>query len=166
MTVANSILLFRAQFLHLAKYNLGKVNLEAMLVSRFPSYSRGGPMPLAGAPRDLYTQLLACSSSQSVVAIIATTLFACQFVLWFFPSLPPSWCGLGKYWVGKYSTELFSVMVPGGGRSEGLPWIPPSHARALPSSTNFEGTNAQAHLLVMSLNKNHTPGLFRFRALN
>ena len=26
-------------------------------------------MPLAGAPRDLYTQLLACSSSQSVVAI-------------------------------------------------------------------------------------------------
>ena len=69
MTVANSILLFSAQFLHLAKYNLGKVNLEAMLVSCFPSYSRGGPMPLAGAPRDLYTQLLACSSSQSVVAI-------------------------------------------------------------------------------------------------
>ena len=26
-------------------------------------------MPLAGAPHDLYTQLLACSSSQSVVAI-------------------------------------------------------------------------------------------------
>ena len=40
-----------------------------MLVSSFPSYTRGGPMPLAGAPRDLYTQLLACSSSQSVVAI-------------------------------------------------------------------------------------------------
>ena len=33
VTVANSILLFSAQFLHLAKYNLGKVNLEAMLVS-------------------------------------------------------------------------------------------------------------------------------------
>ena len=55
--------------LNVAKCNLGKVNLEAMLVSCFPSYSRGGPMPLAGAPRDLYTQLLACSSSQSVVAI-------------------------------------------------------------------------------------------------
>ena len=50
----------------MAKCNLGKVNLEAMLVSCFPSYIRGGPMSLAGAPRDLYTQLLACSSSQSV----------------------------------------------------------------------------------------------------
>ena len=40
-----------------------------MLVSRFPSYTKGGPMPLAGAPCDLYTQLLACSSLQSVVAI-------------------------------------------------------------------------------------------------
>ena len=56
-------------WLHVAKCNLGKVNLEAMLVSSFPSYSWGGAMPLAGAPRDLYTQLLACSSSQSVVAI-------------------------------------------------------------------------------------------------
>ena len=49
--------------LNVAKCNLGKVNLEAMLVSSFPSYSWGGPMPLAGAPHDLYTQLLACSSS-------------------------------------------------------------------------------------------------------
>ena len=48
----------------MAKCNLGKVNLEAMLVSSFPSYAGGGPMPLAGGPRDLYTQLLACSSSQ------------------------------------------------------------------------------------------------------
>ena len=55
--------------IYVAKCNLGKVNLEAMLVSSFPSYTRGGPMPLAGAPHDLYTQLLACSSSQSVVAI-------------------------------------------------------------------------------------------------
>ena len=49
--------------LNVAKCNLGKVNLEAMLVSSFPSYTRGGPMPPAGAPRDLYMQLLACSSS-------------------------------------------------------------------------------------------------------
>ena len=55
--------------LNVAKCNLGKVNLEAMLVSCFPSYIRGGPMYPAGAPRDLYTQLLACSSSQSVVSI-------------------------------------------------------------------------------------------------
>ena len=54
---------------NVAKCNLGKVGLEAMLVSGFPSYSRGGPMPLAGAPRDLYTQLLACSSSKSVVLL-------------------------------------------------------------------------------------------------
>ena len=40
---------------NVAKCNLGKVNLEAMLVSSFPSYNRGGPMPLAGVPRDLYT---------------------------------------------------------------------------------------------------------------
>ena len=60
---------YRFGFLDVAKCNLGKVNLEAMLVSCFPSYIRGGPMSLAGAPRDLYTQLLACSSSQSVVSI-------------------------------------------------------------------------------------------------
>ena len=60
--------------------NLGKVNLEAMLASSFPSCTSGGLMPLAGAPCDLYMQLLASSSSQSVVAIAC---FACQFVLWF-----------------------------------------------------------------------------------
>ena len=40
---------------NVAKRNLGKVtvNLEAMLVSSFPSYTRGGPMPLAAAPCDL-----------------------------------------------------------------------------------------------------------------
>ena len=53
----------------MATCNLGKVNLEEMLVSSFPSYTRGGPMPLAGATRDLYTQLFASNSSQSVVAI-------------------------------------------------------------------------------------------------
>ena len=129
----------------MAKCNLGKINLKAMLVSSFPSYTRGSPMPLAGAPRDLYqgcalaepggpwrltfalgrlgnlrffiqiicwapwilqfqstglpsiflraqpclyTQLLACSSLQSVVAI------ACSLrTIWcfgFFPTLPPS----------------------------------------------------------------------------
>ena len=54
---------------NVAKCNLGKVKLKAMLVSSFPSYTRGGPMPLAGAPCDLYTKLLACSSLQSVIAI-------------------------------------------------------------------------------------------------
>ena len=74
--------------LNVAKCNLGKVNLEAMLVSSFPSYTRGGPMPLAGAPRDLYTQLLACSSSQSVVAIACCLRAILCFG--FLPSLPPS----------------------------------------------------------------------------
>ena len=74
--------------LNVAKCNLGKVNLEAMLVSSFPSYSWGGPMPLAGAPRDLYTQLLACSSSQSVVAIACCLCAILCFG--FIPSFPPS----------------------------------------------------------------------------
>ena len=76
--------------INVAKCNLGKVNLEAMLVSCFPSYSRGGPMPLAGAPCDLYTQLLACSScssSQSVVAI-ACCLRASLCFGFSHPSLP------------------------------------------------------------------------------
>ena len=74
----------------MAKCNLGKVNLEAMLVSCFPSYSMGGPMPLAGAPGDLYMQLLACSScssSQSVVAI-AYCLRASLCFGFSHPSLP------------------------------------------------------------------------------
>ena len=75
-------------------------------------------MPLAGSPRDLYTQLLACSCLQSVVAI-ACCLRATLCFGFPHPSLPPSWCGLGKYWVGKCSTELFSLTVPGGGRSQG-----------------------------------------------
>ena len=74
--------------LNVAICNLGKVNLESMLVSSFSSYTGGGPMPLAGAPRDLYTQLLACSSLQSVVAI-ACCLHAI-LCFGFFPSLPPS----------------------------------------------------------------------------
>ena len=40
----------------------------------------------------------------------------------------------------------------GGGALSGLPWIPPPLAKALPGFTNFVGTNAQAHLFVMSLN--------------
>ena len=67
--------------------NLGKVNLESMLVSSFSSYTGGGPMPLAGAPRDLYTQLLACSSLQSVVAI-ACCLRASLCFGFSHPSLP------------------------------------------------------------------------------
>ena len=53
-------------FFSVAKCNLGKLNLEAMLISSFSSYTRGGPVPLAGVPHDLYTQLLAYSSLQSV----------------------------------------------------------------------------------------------------
>ena len=66
----------------MAKCNLGKVNLEAMLVSSFPSYAGGGPMPLVGAPCDLYTKLLA--------------ILCCPF----FP-IPPSLFRLGpvKCWL-------------------------------------------------------------------
>ena len=73
---------------YVAKCNLGKVNLEAMLVTSFPSYTRGGPMPLAGATRDLYTQLLACGSLQNIVAIACCLRAILCFG--FLPSLPPS----------------------------------------------------------------------------
>ena len=54
-------------FFSVAKCNLGKLNLKAMLISSFSSCTRDGPVPLAGVPRDLYTQLLAYSSLQSVL---------------------------------------------------------------------------------------------------
>ena len=104
------------QTLYVAKCNLGKVILEATLVSCFPSYSRGVPLPLAGAPGDVYTQLLACSSSQSVV-VIACCSPASLCLGFSHPSLLRF--GLGKYWVSKYSTELFIVTVPSGGHSQG-----------------------------------------------
>ena len=52
-------------------------------------------MHLAGAPHDLHTQLLACSSLQSVFALVL--LLACHFCAGFFPTLPPSPFILGKY---------------------------------------------------------------------
>ena len=75
--------------LNVAKCTLGKVNLTAMLVSSFPNSVGGGqPDAFAGAPCDLYKQLLACSSSQSVCA--RALLLACQFLcnVFFQPSLP------------------------------------------------------------------------------
>ena len=72
--------------LNVAKCNLSKVNLKAMLVSSFPSNTRGGPMLLAGAPCGLYA-VLPRSSSQSVIAI-ACCLRASLCIG--FPSLPPS----------------------------------------------------------------------------
>ena len=77
---------------------LGKVKLEAMLVSSFPSCAGGGPMSLAGSPHDLHMQLLACSSSQGVVAI-ACCLFAIFCCVFSHPSLPPS-LGQGQVSVG------------------------------------------------------------------
>ena len=72
-----------------------------------------------------------------------------------FPALPPSLVQgqvrEKNLLVGKDSTDQI-VTVPGGGPSQGchglylLPCV-----RALPGSANFEGTSAQAHLLVISL---------------
>ena len=77
----------RCNRLDVAKCNLGKVNLEIMLVSSFSSSTGGGPMPLAGAPRDLNMQLLSCRSSQSVFAI-ASCLCAILSLVFSYPSLP------------------------------------------------------------------------------
>ena len=54
---------------------------------QFSQLCWGGAMPLAGASHDLHTQLLACSSSQSVFAL--TLLPACQFCAVFYLTLPP-----------------------------------------------------------------------------
>ena len=105
-----------ALFFSVAKCNLGKVNLEAMLTS-FSSYTGGVPFPLAGAPHDLYMQLLACTSLQSVVAI-ACCLHAILCFGFSHPSLLLE-VRARLVLVSKYSTELFSMMVPSWGCSKG-----------------------------------------------
>ena len=53
-----------------------------MLVSSFPRYTWVSLMHLAGAPPDLYTQLLACSSSQSVIEIACCLRASLCFDFW------------------------------------------------------------------------------------
>ena len=108
-----------SSLIHVAKCNiLDKVKLEAMLVSSFSRCARDGPMPLAGSPGDLHMQLLACGSSQSVVAI-ACCLFA--ILCCFFP-IPSSLfrSGPSKHWLVSIPLNC-SVwhMVPGGGCLQG-----------------------------------------------
>ena len=71
----------------------------------------------------------------------------------FFPSLPSSF-GQGQLSV---VWQVFHGFVQRDSTWRGPPtgfrWIPPPHAKALPCLTNFVGTSAQAHLLVMSLNQ-------------
>ena len=87
----------------MAKVISAKLTLKQMLVSSFPSYDGGGPMPPAGAARalcDLYTQFLDCRSLQSVFAI--ALLLACHFFSVFFPTLPSlfsSGPSITKYWL-------------------------------------------------------------------
>ena len=120
-------------------------------------------MHLVGAPCDLYMQLLARSSSQSLVALACC--FAAILCLVF--PIPPSLVRMGLVSRGSVSISLkcFSVTVPGGGPLAGLSWIPPPHVRAVPGSTNFVGTNAQAHLLVMSLNWGVSTNILQFSKL-
>ena len=66
-------------YINVAKCNLGKVNLETILVCSFFCYTGGGPMPLAGTPRDLYTQLLACLQFFAKCCC-NSLLFACHSV--------------------------------------------------------------------------------------
>ena len=58
---------------------------------------------------------------------------------------------ISPLFAGPSFSSTKEILV-GWGLLAGLPSRPPSHARALPGSTNFVGTNAQAHLLVMNLN--------------
>ena len=104
--------------LHAAKCNLGKVNLEVMLVESFSNYARGGQTPLAGAPcflvvlRSVFTRFL---------------LLAWHFgAVFFSPTLPLSLVQ------GQVSTgwEVFHWTVQcdsaWGVPLVGLPWIRPS----------------------------------------
>ena len=65
-------------YINVAKCNLGKVNLETMLVCSFSCYTGGGPMPLAGAPREAVAclQFFAKCCCNSL-------LFACHSVSFF-----------------------------------------------------------------------------------
>ena len=120
----------------MTKCNLGKINFVPIVVSSFENYAGGGLMPLAGASYDLYTQLIPCSSSESVFAI--AFLLACHFCAFFFLNLPSLFLlGIGKYWL-----EQFSVIVPGEGRSQGCHGYLLPCARALRGSTNLVGTSA------------------------
>ena len=86
-----------------------KLNSKQCWSAVFPNCTRGGLMHLVGAPRDLYTQLLAHSSSQSVVALAFCLLPFCAL---FFP-IPASLLRMGQVSSGSVSISLkcFSVMV-------------------------------------------------------
>ena len=152
----------------MAKCNLGKVNLEAMLSSCLRMQEAClQPWWFAGTLCDAHTQWVTTAGrtklgvaqdsrrglSWPLHATCYSLSFAssfCQHIrsqasLFAWPTLP---------WVGKYSTESFSVTVPRWVvAAPGLPWIPPS-LLCIARLHRPWGTNAQAHLLMMSLNKN------------
>ena len=68
--------------------------------------------------------------------------------------------GPGKYWLVSIP-RIVQCDGAWWGPFAGLPWIPPPHVRALPDSTNFVGTNSQAHLLVMSFMVGQSPPISR-----
>ena len=61
MAKVRLLLCGRVHVSNVAKCNLGKVILESMLVSSFPNYAGTGggrgAMPLAEAPRGMFTQV-------------------------------------------------------------------------------------------------------------
>ena len=78
---------FVFEHFNVAKCNLGEVNLEAMLVSSFSSYSGDGPMPLAGAPRD-FVYPVACLQFLAKCFAIGCCLCTRLFFGFSHPSLP------------------------------------------------------------------------------
>ena len=109
------------------------------------------PLRLSLAPNclGLALQFWALLSLSAAFRLVSVLVFRCNCRAWCLgleSEVPFHPCSLAPPFS---STKEFPV---GWGPLAGLPWIPPPHARALPGSTNFVGTNAQAHLLVMSLN--------------
>ena len=95
------------------------------------------------------TAVFGVALTVSCFHLVSVSVFRCNCCAWCLGLLesevPFHPCSLAPPFS---STKEFPV---GWGPLAGLPWIPPPHARALPGSTNFVGTNAQAHLLVMTL---------------
>ena len=91
------------------------------------------------------TAVFGVALSVSCFHLVSVPVFRCNCCAWCLGLLESEGFLLGAF------SSTKEILV-GWGPLAGLPWIPLPHARALPGSTNFVGTNAQAHLLVMSLN--------------
>ena len=135
---------------NVAKYNLGKVNLESMLASSLLTFvTQSGIFPLLGPSCDSYhSHLLAIL----VMPLLQHHLLA---ILVLFFSLPSrllyvrDWHVLVCKYTIPLNSSVWWCLLPGGGNLTGCHGCLLPYARALPGSTNLVSNNVQVHLLVM-----------------